>query len=145
MQVVLKHHEVEQAVQAYLKAQYRIETDRVELDIDGESVQAFAEYNKVVAAPATQSMALKKRRSSAEVQAEREAKAKARSAAQQPAAEAVKPTNSEVPDAVPEETEEEDLLLGHNVLFAQKEETQPDTAASFLDGVESRPTNKLFP
>ena len=142
MQVVLKHHEVEQAVQAYLKAHYRIETDRVELDIDGESVQAFAEYNIVVATPATQSIAPKKRRTSAEVQAEREAKAKTKVQTETPKKE--EPTER-VEVASPGEDQVEDEPLGHSALFPEVAEKAPEEPSSFLDGLETRATHQLFP
>ena len=142
MQVVLKHHEVEQAVQAYLKAHYRIETDRVELDIDGESVQAFAEYNIVVATPTTQAAAPKKRRSSAEVQAEREAKAKAK--AQAEAAKQEEPTEKVVAEAAIEDQVESEPF-GHSALFPEVAEKAPEEPSSFLDGLEARATHKLFP
>ena len=116
MQVVLNQHEVEQAVQAYLKAHYRIETDQVELVIDDGSVLAFAEYSKVSSAPTTQPAAPKKRRSSAEVQAEREAKAKA----QAEVTKKEEPTEKAVEDA-------------------------PKEPNSFLDGLETRATHQLFP
>lgn len=141
MQVVLNQHEVEQAVQAYLKAHYRIETDRVELEIDDGSVQAFAEYSKVLAAPATQSAAPKKRRSSAEVQAEREAKAKAKAEAE--AAKQEEPTEKVV--EAPVEDQVEDEPLGHSVLFPETAEKAPEEPNSFLDGLETRATHQLFP
>ena len=142
MQVVLKHHEVEQAVQAYLKAHYRIETDRVELDIDGESVQAFAEYNIVVATPTTQPAAPKKRRSSAEVQAEREAKAKTNVQTETP--KKGEPTE-QVEVTSPVENQAEDEPLGHSALFPKAAEEAPKEPNSFLDGLETRATHQLFP
>ena len=142
MQVVLNQHEVEQAVQAYLKAHYRIETDQVELEIDDGSVQAFAEYSKVLSAPTTNSAAPKKRRSSAEVQAEREAKAKAK--AQAEATKQEEPTEKVVAEA-PAEDQVEDEPFGHSVLFPETAEKAPEEPNSFLDGLEARATHKLFP
>lgn len=141
MQVVLNQHEVEQAVQAYLKAHYRIETDQVELEIDDGSVQAFAEYSKVLPAPTTHSAAPKKRRSSAEVQAEREAKAKAK--AQAEATKQEEPTEKVV-DA-PIEDQVEDEPFGHSALFPEVAEKAPEEPSSFLDGLETRATHQLFP
>lgn len=141
MQVVLNQHEVEQAVQAYLKAHYRIETDKVELDIDGESVQAFAEYSKVSSAPTTQPAAPKKRRSSAEVQAEREAKAKAKVQAEAITKE--EPTEKVVVEAPVEDQVDEPI--GHSVLFPDTAEKAPEEPNSFLDGLETRATHQLFP
>lgn len=140
MQVVLNQHEVEQAVQAYLKAHYRIETDQVELEIDDGIVQAFAEYSKVLPAPTTHSAAPKKRRSSAEVKAEREAKAKA----QAEAAKKEEPTEEAVAEA-PVENQVEDEPLGHSTLFPEVAEKAPEEPSSFLDGLEARATHKLFP
>lgn len=140
MQVVLNQHEVEQAVQAYLKAHYRIETDQVELEIDDGSVQAFAEYSKVLPAPTTQPADPKKRRSSAEVKAEREAKAKA----QAEAAKKEEPTEEAVAEA-PTEDQVEDEPLGHSTLFPEVAEKAPEEPSSFLDGLEARATHKLFP
>lgn len=142
MQVVLNQHEVEQAVQAYLKAHYRIETDQVELEIDGGSVQAFAEYSKVLPAPTTHSAAPKKRRSSAEVQAEREAKAKAK--AQAEATKQEEPTEKVVVEA-PVEDQVEDEPFGHSALFPEVAEKAPEEPNSFLDGLEARATHQLFP
>lgn len=142
MQVVLNQHEVEQAVQAYLKAHYRIETDQVELEIDDGSVQAFAEYSKVLPAPTTHSAAPKKRRSSAEVQAEREAKAKAK--AQAEAAKKEEPTEKAVAEA-PAENQAEGEPLGHSTLFPEVAEKAPEEPSSFLDGLETRATHQLFP
>ena len=142
MQVVLNQHEVEQAVQAYLKAHYRIETDQVELEIDDGSVQAFAEYSKVLPAPTTHSAAPKKRRSSAEVQAEREAKTKAK--AQAEAAKQEEPTEKVVAEA-PVEDQVENEPLGHSALFPEVAEKAPEDPSSFLDGLEVRATHKLFP
>jgi len=142
MQVVLNQHEVEQAVQAYLKAHYRIETDQVELEIDDGSVQAFAEYSKVLPAPTTHSAAPKKRRSSAEVQAEREAKAKAK--AQAEATKQEEPTEKVVVEA-PVEDQVEDEPVGYNVLFPEAVEKAPEEPSSFLDGLEARATHQLFP
>ena len=142
MQVVLHHHEVEQAVQAYLKTHYNIETDRVTLDIDGESVQAFAEYSKVLATPTTQPAASKKRRSSAEVQAEREAKAKTKVQAETSKKE--EPTEKAVVEA-PVENQAEDEPLGHSALFPEAVEDAPKEPNSFLDGLETRATHQLFP
>lgn len=142
MQVVLNQHEVEQAVQAYLKAHYRIETDRVELDIDGESVQAFAEYSKVLTVPTTQSVAPKKRRSSAEVQAEREAKAKTKVQTEAPKKE--EPTEQMAVTA-PIEDQVEDEPFGHSVIFPEAAEKAPEEPSSFLDGLETRATHQLFP
>ena len=142
MQVVLNQHEVEQAVQAYLKAHYRIETDQVELEIDDGSVQAFAEYSKVLAAPTTHSAAPKKRRSSAEVQAEREAKAKAK--AQAEATKQEEPTETVVAEA-PVEDQVEDEPFGHSALFPEVAEKAPEEPNSFLDGLEARATHQLFP
>ena len=142
MQVVLNQHEVEQAVQAYLKAHYRIETDQVELEIDGGSVQAFAEYSKVLPAPTTHSVAPKKRRSSAEVQAEREAKAKTK--AQAEAIKQEEPTDKVVVEA-PVEDQVEDEPFGHSALFPEVVEKAPEEPNSFLDGVETRATHQLFP
>lgn len=142
MQVVLNQHEVEQAVQAYLKAHYRIETDQVELVIDDGSVLAFAEYSKVLATPVTQAAAPKKRRSSAEVQAERESKAKAKAQAEEPKQE--EPTEKVVAEA-PVENQVEDEPLGHSTLFPEVAEKAPEEPSSFLDGLEARATHKLFP
>lgn len=142
MQVVLNQHEVEQAVQAYLKAHYRIETDQVELEIDDGSVQAFAEYSKVLPAPTTHSAAPKKRRSSAEVQAEREAKAKAK--AQAEATKQEEPTEKVVVEA-PVEDQVEDEPFGHSALFPEAVEKAPEEPNSFLDGLEARATHQLFP
>lgn len=142
MQVVLNQHEVEQAVQAYLKAHYRIETDQVELEIDDGSVQAFAEYSKVLPAPTTHSAAPKKRRSSAEVQAEREAKAKVK--AQAEATKKEEPTEEAVAEA-PVENQVEDEPFGHSALFPEVAEKAPEEPSSFLDGLEARATHKLFP
>ena len=142
MQVVLNQHEVEQAVQAYLKAHYRIETDQVELEIDDGSVQAFAEYSKVLPAPTTHSAAPKKRRSSAEVQAEREAKAKAK--AQAEATKQEEPTEKVVAE-VPAEDQVEDEPFGHSTLFPEVAEKAPEEPSSFLDGLEARATHQLFP
>lgn len=142
MQVVLNQHEVEQAVQAYLKAHYRIETDQVELEINDGSVQAFAEYSKVLPAPTTHSAAPKKRRSSAEVQAEREAKAKAK--AQAEATKQEEPTEKVVVEA-PVEDQVEDAPVGHSVLFPEVAEKVPEEPSSFLDGLEARATHQLFP
>lgn len=142
MQVVLNQHEVEQAVQAYLKAHYRIETDQVELEIDDGSVQAFAEYSKVLPAPTTHSAAPKKRRSSAEVQAEREAKAKAK--AQAEATKQEEPTEKVVVEA-PIEDQVEDAPFGHSALFPEVAEKAPEEPNSFLDGLETRATHQLFP
>ena len=142
MQVVLNQHEVEQAVQAYLKAHYRIETDQVELEIDDGSVQAFAEYSKVLPAPTTHSAAPKKRRSSAEVQAEREAKAKAKAQAEAPKQE--EPTEKVVAVA-PVEDQVEDEPFGHSALFPEVAEKAPEEPSSFLDGLEARATHQLFP
>ena len=142
MQVVLNQHEVEQAVQAYLKAHYRIETDQVELEINDGSVQAFAEYSKVLPAPTTHSAAPKKRRSSAEVQAEREAKAKAK--AQAEATKQEEPTEKVVAEA-PVEDQVEDEPFGHSALFPEVAEKAPEEPSSFLDGLEARATHQLFP
>ena len=142
MQVVLNQHEVEQAVEAYLKAHYRIETDQVELDINGDSVQAFAEYSKISSAPITQPADPKKRRSSAEVQAEREAKAKAKAQAEATTKE--EPTVEVVVDA-PIEDQVEDEPIGHSVLFPETAEKAPEESNSFLDGLETRATHQLFP
>lgn len=142
MQVVLNQHEVEQAVQAYLKAHYRIETDQVELEIDDGSVQAFAEYSKVLPAPTTHSAAPKKRRSSAEVQAEREAKAKAKTQAE--ATKQEEPTEKVVAEALVE-NQVEDEPFGHSALFPEVAEKAPEEPSSFLDGLEARATHKLFP
>ena len=142
MQVVLNQHEVEQAVQAYLKAHYRIETDQVELEIDDGSVQAFAEYSKVLPAPTTHSASPKKRRSSAEVQAEREAKAKAKAQAEAPKQE--EPTEKVVVEA-PVEDQVEDAPVGRSVLFPEVAEKAPEEPSSFLDGLEARATHQLFP
>ena len=142
MQVVLNQHEVEQAVQAYLKAHYHIETDQVELEIDDGSVQAFAEYSKVLPAPTTHSAAPKKRRSSAEVQAEREAKAKAK--AQAEATKQEEPTEKVVVEA-PVEDQIEDVPFGHSTLFPEVAEKAPEEPNSFLDGLETRTTHQLFP
>ena len=142
MQVVLNQHEVEQAVQAYLKAHYRIETDQVELEIDDGSVQAFAEYSKVLPAPTPHSAAPKKRRSSAEVQAEREAKAKAKVQAEE--AKQAEPTEKVVAEA-PVEDQVEDEPLGHSTLFPEVAEKAPQEPNSFLDGLEARATHQLFP
>ena len=142
MQVVLNQHEVEQAVQAYLKAHYRIETDQVELEIDDGSVQAFAEYSKVLPAPTTHSAAPKKRRSSAEVQAEREAKAKAK--AQAEATKQEEPTEKVVVEASVED-QVEDEPFGHSALFPEVAEKAPEEPNSFLDGLEARATHQLFP
>lgn len=142
MQVVLNQHEVEQAVQAYLKAHYRIETDQVELVIDDGSVLAFAEYSKVLATPVTQAAAPKKRRSSAEVQAERESKAKAKAQAEEPKQE--EPTEKVVAEA-PVENQVEDEPFGHSTLFPEVAEKAPEEPSSFLDGLEARATHKLFP
>ena len=142
MQVVLNQHEVEQAVQAYLKAHYRIETDQVELEIDGGSVQAFAEYSKVLPAPTTHSAAPKKRRSSAEVQAEREAKAKAK--AQAEVAKQEEPSEKVVVES-PVEDQVEDEPFGHSALFPEVAEKAPEEPNSFLDGLEARATHQLFP
>lgn len=142
MQVVLNQHEVEQAVQAYLKAHYRIETDQVELEIDDGSVQAFAEYSKVLPAPTTHSAAPKKRRSSAEVQAEREAKAKAKTQAE--ATKQEEPTEKVVAEA-PVEDQVEDEPFGHSALFPEVAEKAPEEPSSFLDGLEARATHQLFP
>lgn len=144
MQVVLNQHEVEQAVQAYLKAHYRIETDQVELEIDDGSVQAFAEYSKVLPAPTTHSAAPKKRRSSEEVQAEREAKAKAKAKAQVEAPKQEEPTEKVVADA-PVEDQVEDEPFGHSALFSEVAEKAPKESNSFLDGLEARATHQLFP
>lgn len=141
MQVVLNQYEVEQAVQAYLKAHYRIETDQVELVIDDGSVQAFAEYSKVSSAPTTQPAAPKKRRSSAEVQAEREAKAKAKAQAE---ATKEEPTEEAVVEP-PVENQVEDEPLGHSALFPEAAEKAPEEPTSFLDGLETRTTHQLFP
>lgn len=140
MQVVLNQHEVEQAVQAYLKAHYRIETDQVELVIDDGSVQAFAEYSKVSSVATTQPTATKKRRSSAEVQAEREAKAKAKAQAEAPTKE--EPTEKAVEAPVEDQVDEP---LGHSVLFPETAEKAPEESNSFLDGLETRATHQLFP
>lgn len=142
MQVVLNQHEVEQAVQAYLKAHYRIETDQVELEIDDGSVQAFAEYSKVLPAPTTHSAAPKKRRSSAEVQAEREAKAKTKVQAEAPKQE--EPTEKVVVEA-PVEDQVEDEPVGHSTLSPEVAEKAPKEPNSFLDGLETRATHQLFP
>ena len=142
MQVVLNQHEVEQAVQAYLKAHYRIETDQVELEIDGGSVQAFAEYSKVLPAPTTHSAAPKKRRSSAEVQAEREAKAKTK--VQTETSKKEEPTE-QMAVTSPVEDQVEDEPLGHSVLFPEVAEEAPKEPNSFLDGLETRTTHQLFP
>ena len=142
MQVVLNQHEVEQAVQAYLKAHYRIETDQVELEIDDGSVQAFAEYSKVLPAPTTHSVAPKKRRSSAEVQAEREAKAKVKAQAEAPKQE--EPAEKVVVEA-PAEDQVEDEPFGHSTLFPEVAEKAPEEPNSFLDGLETRTTHQLFP
>ena len=142
MQVVLNQHEVEQAVQAYLKAHYRIETDQVELEIDDGSVQAFAEYSKILPAPTAHSAAPKKRRSSAEVQAEREAKAKAK--AQAEATKQEEPTENVVVEA-PVEDQAEDEPFGHSALFPEVAEKAPEEPNSFLDGLETRTTHQLFP
>ena len=142
MQVVLNQHEVEQAVQAYLKTHYRIETDQVELEIDDGSVQAFAEYSKVLPAPTTQPAAPKKRRSSAEVQAEREAKAKAKVQAEATTKE--EPTEKGVVES-PVEDQAEDEPLGHSALFPEAVEDAPKEPTSFLDGLETRATHQLFP
>lgn len=142
MQVVLNQHEVEQAVQAYLKAHYRIETDQVELEIDDGSAQAFAEYSKVLPAPTTHSAAPKKRRSSAEVQAEREAKAKAKAQAEAPKQE--EPTEKVVAEA-PVEDQVENEPSGHSTLFPEVAEKAPEEPSSFLDGLEARATHQLFP
>lgn len=141
MQVVLNQHEVEQAVQAYLKAHYRIETDQVELDISNGGVLAYAEYSKVSSAPTTQTVAPKKRRSSAEVQAEREAKAKAKAQAEATTKE--EPTVKEVVEAPVEDQVDEPL--GHSVLFPETTEKAPEESNSFLDGLETRATHQLFP
>lgn len=140
MQVVLNQHEVEQAVQAYLKAHYRIETDHVELAVDDGSVQAFAEYNKVSSAPIPQTAAPKKRRSSAEVQAEREAKAKAKAQAEATTKE--EPTEKVVEAPVEDQVDEP---IGHSVLFPETAEKAPEESNSFLDGLETRATHQLFP
>lgn len=142
MQVVLNQHEVEQAVQAYLKAHYRIETDHVELAIDDGSVQAFAEYSKVLAAPTTQAAAPKKRRTSAEVQAEREAKAKVK--VQTETIKKEEPIE-QIAVTSPTEDQVEDEPLGHSVLFPEAAETAPKEPNSFLDGLETRATHQLFP
>lgn len=141
MQVVLNQHEVEQAVQAYLKAHYRIETDEVELDISNGSVLAYAEYSKVSSAPTTQPAAPKKRRSSTEVQAEREAKAKAK--AQAEAIKQEEPTEKVVVEAPVEDQVDEPI--GHSVLFPETVEKAPEESNSFLDGLETRATHQLFP
>ena len=142
MQVVLNQHEVEQAVQAYLKAHYRIETDQVELDISNGGVLAYAEYSKVSSAPTTQPAAPKKRRSSAEVQAEREAKAKAKAQTEVPKKE--EPTEQMAVTA-PVEDQVEDEPFGHSVLFPEAAEKAPEEPNSFLDGLETRATHQLFP
>lgn len=144
MQIVLNESDIALAIQEYLKSQYLIVTDNVDMSWEeDEGVRAYADYSRVTTTtPTTQSTAPKKRRSSAEVQAEREAKAKTKVQTEAPKKE--EPTE-QMAAVAPVEDQVEDEPFGHSVIFPETAEKAPEEPNSFLDGLETRATHQLFP
>ena len=142
MQIVLNESDIALAIQEHLKSQYHIVTDNVDISWEeDEGVRAYADYSRVTTAtPAVAAAPTKKRRSSAEVKAEREAKAKAQ--AEAPKQE--EPTEKVVAEA-PVEDQVKDEPFGHSALFPEVAEKAPEEPNSFLDGLEARATHQLFP
>ena len=143
MQIVLNESDIALAIQEHLKSQYLIVTDNVDISWEeDEGVRAYADYSRVTTTtPAVAAAPTKKRRSSAEVQAEREAKAKAKAQAETSKKE--EPTEKAV--EAPVEDQVEDEPLGHSTLFPETVQKAPEETSSFLDGLETRTTHQLFP
>lgn len=144
MQIVLNESDIALAIQEYLKSQYLIVTDSVDISWEeDEGVRAYADYSRVTTTtPAVAAVPTKKRRSSAEVQAEREAKAKTKVQAETPKKE--EPTE-QMALMSSDEDQVEDEPVGHSTLFPEVAEKAPEEPNSFLDGLEARATHQLFP